>query len=430
MARNRDKNVGWDKLDNTALLFPVIANESMTNTYRISSIMSEDVDGTVLYQALSLVLPKFRIFKMKLRAGLFWYYFEENKRKAPPVREEAEYPGAFIDRNSNGQYMFRVSYYRKRINLEVFHAISDGYGGLLFLREIVYQYIRLRYPDRVEGAVNEISPDVFLDHEDSYIRNYIPPEGERKKYKNEQALHLEGDKFQDRELSVMHGMMPVDQLKVAAKRKGLTINKYLVGVYCYAIYKGYLNKRPSDEAINCAVPVNLRPFYDSHTLKNFFAIVTASFKPDRGDYSLDDVLDIISRCLDEQTTKENFDDIISYNVSNEKSFGLRMVPLVLKNFAIKAVYKNSSRFNTTTFTNIGNVKVDDIYRPFIKNFSCMLSMSEGQNLKGAIVSYGNTMTVTFSTVLKDTGVQKVFFQTLSAEGIDVAIQTNNMYDDV
>ena len=33
----------WDKLDNTALIFPVIAGEGMTNTYRISVELNEEI---------------------------------------------------------------------------------------------------------------------------------------------------------------------------------------------------------------------------------------------------------------------------------------------------------------------------------------------------------------------------------------------------
>ena len=68
----------WDKLDNTAHLFPVIAGESMTNTYRISVELTEDVDGAKLQEALNIVLPKFDLFNVRMRTGFFWYYFEEN----------------------------------------------------------------------------------------------------------------------------------------------------------------------------------------------------------------------------------------------------------------------------------------------------------------------------------------------------------------
>ena len=66
-----DINTSWDKLDNTALLFPVIASENMTNVYRIFAVMTEDVDRVLLQEALNRVLPHFSVFRMCLRAGVF-----------------------------------------------------------------------------------------------------------------------------------------------------------------------------------------------------------------------------------------------------------------------------------------------------------------------------------------------------------------------
>ena len=35
------------------------------------------------------------------------------------------------------QLLYRVSYYGARINVEMFHAISDGNGGMVFLKTLV-----------------------------------------------------------------------------------------------------------------------------------------------------------------------------------------------------------------------------------------------------------------------------------------------------
>ena len=72
------RQIRWDKLDNTAHLFPSIAGESMTNVYRISVELNEEVQREALQQALDIVLPKFDGFNVRLRTGVFWYYFEEN----------------------------------------------------------------------------------------------------------------------------------------------------------------------------------------------------------------------------------------------------------------------------------------------------------------------------------------------------------------
>ena len=141
-----ERDIKWDKLDNTANLFPVIAGEDMTNVYRISVILKEEIKPEKLQEALDIVLPKFDGFNLRLRQGVFWFYFEENGKKAPRVRKEDNYPCRFIVQNKNRSYMFRVTYYRCRINLEVFHVLTDGMGGINFLKELTYQYLRLVHP--------------------------------------------------------------------------------------------------------------------------------------------------------------------------------------------------------------------------------------------------------------------------------------------
>jgi len=428
---SKENNILWDKLDNTALLFPVIASENMTNVYRISAVMKDEVDRVLLQEALNRILPHFSVFRMCLRAGLFWYYFEENKKAAPQVRQEYAFPGAYINRSQNHNYLFRVTYYGRRINLEVFHVLTDGFGGIVFLKELVYQYLRLKYPEELSGEKDRISPDVYFDKEDSYLKNYRKPVGERKKYKSSQAVTIQGEKLSGGALGVIRGTMRIDLLKAACKKYGVTINQYLVGAFTYAIYKGYLRERGSEDPIACCVPVNLRPYYQSHTMKNFFAMVAAEFVPEERleKYSFAEVLAITTGSLKDQITKENLDDIITYNVSNEQNFILRLVPLAIKNIAIKQVYEASRHNSTTTITNIGNVELREPYRKYVENFSCLLSMSAGQNMKASVCSYNGLLTINFSSILQDTSVQKCFFQTLTEDGVEVVVQTNEVYED-
>ena len=54
----------------------------------------------------------------------------------------------------------------------------------------------------------------------------------------------------------------------------------------------------------------------------------------------------------------------------------------------------------------------------------MLSMSKGQNIKGAICTYNDTTVVTFSSCLTDVSIQKRFFQYLAGKGLNVMIENN------
>ncbi len=417
--------IGWERLDNTAHVFPVIAGEDMTNVYRIFVNLNEEVDRDILFKALSLVLPKFSGFNVRLRQGVFWYYFEENGKPAPKVREENTYPCRYIVQNQNQSYLFRVSYYKNRINLEVFHVLTDGMGGINFLKELTYQYLRIAHPKLREQTGNQLSVDTSLNREDSFLKNY--KKSHAKGYKTQKAYLLKGERLRKGEFGVIHGVMSVKSLKEVAHRYGVSINEYLTAAFIYSIYTECMQKMTGLRPIRAAVPVNLRPFFHSVTTKNFFVMVSAEFLPEKESYSFSEVLEIVSKSLREQITKEHLENLFSYNVSNEKHLIARAVTLVLKNQAIRYVYTKAALANTTTVTNIGNISVADLYKPYIQMFGAFLAMSKGQPMKGTICSYGDRLMFTFSSVLADTSVQMGFFRRLSADGLEVEIESNGVY---
>ncbi len=343
------------------------------------------------------------------------------------MKKEYRYPCRFISPNRNHNYLFRVNYYKNRINLEVFHVLTDGMGGITFLRELTYQYLRLAHPSLQRKLGDGLCSDTSLSREDSYLKNY--KKSHKKGYKTERAFHVKGEKLPPAELGVMHGYMPIQALKTVCKQYGVSINEYLVASFLWSIYQECLHGAPSERPISSCVPVNLRPYFDSITLKNFFVIVSAVFHPKKESYTFDEVVQIVAESLRSQINREHLENLFAYNVSNEKNFILRAVPLFIKNIAIRYVYHSSALANTTTVTNIGNIQVREEYQKYIKSFYAFLSMSEGQNIKGTICSYRDTLVFTISSNLADTAVQRGFFRRLSADGIPVQIETNGVYDE-
>lgn len=428
MKRNSSE-IKWDKLDNTAHLFPVIAGESMSNVYRISVTLTEDVQPKLLQEALERVLPWFDVFNVRIRSGVFWYYFETNQKPAPEVKEEYRYPCRYISPNRNRNYLFRVNYYKNRINLEVFHVLTDGMGGITFLKELTYQYLRLAHPELAEKLGDGLSSETSLNREDSYLENY--KKGHKKPYKTERAYMVKGEKLDPLELGIMHGYMSVKELKKVSAGYGVSINEYLVAAFLWSIYQDSLHgaKNKHGRPISSCVPVNLRPYFDSITMKNFFVIVSAVFKPEKENYTFEEVIKIVAESLRSQITRENLENLFAYNVSNEKNFILRAVPLFVKSLAMKYVYRTSALANTTTVTNIGNIQVREEYQAYIQQFSAFLSMSKGQNVKGTICSYKDRLVFTISSNLAETAVQRGFFQRLAQDGIAVQVETNGVYEE-
>lgn len=419
------KEVRWDRLDNTAHLFPVIAGERMSNVYRVSVTLTEPIVPEFLQQALNIVLPRFDGFNLRLRRGVFWYYFEENNKPAPEVKMEDSFPCRFIRPNQNNSYLFRVSYYKYRINLEIFHVLTDGMGAVNFLKELTYQYLRILHPELVEKTGDSLSCGTTLNREDSFLKNY--KKVSKKMYKTQKACLIKGEKLREGEFGVMHGYMNVAELKKISKEWGATINEYLVAVYMWSVYNEYLHGCAAKRPIRVAVPVNLRPYFNSITTKNFFVMVSAEFHPMKEEHTFEEVLDGVKESLRSQLTSEHLEHIFSYNVSNQKNRFLKAIPLPLKNIAMRYVYTQSALANTATITNVGKIDVAEEYKPYVEMFHVFMAISKGQHIKGSICSYDDTLVFTFSYDLLDPSIQRGFFRKLVQDGIKVEIESNGVH---
>lgn len=425
LTKQGKREIRWERLDNTAHLFPVIAGEKLTNTYRIAVELTEDIIPEKLQEALDKVLPKFDLFNVRMRTGFFWYYFEENNKKAPRVKEESTYPCRYIVENRNHSYMFRVTYFKKRINLEVFHVLTDGMGGINFIRELTYQYLRLVHPEINAQNGDALSASTSLNREDSFLKNY--KRASKRNYGSKKAFTIKGELMSRGMLGFIHGFMDVSQLKDVAHRYNMSINEFLVGTYVWSIYKIAMHGFSNEKDIRVAVPVNLRPYFDSVTTKNFFVMVLAELKCDRNGIEFEDVLNEVKKSLRSQITKEHLEETFSYNVSNQQPLAARLVPLFLKNIAIGFVYNLSADSSTSTMTNIGSIDFLPEYDKYVKTAYANLTVSRGQYIRATVASCKGRLCVSFSSLFADAGIERAFFSKLAEEGIDVSIETNGVY---
>ena len=134
----------WFRLDNAALIFPAVMRRRWNNVFRLSVTLSEPIDPDCLARALEDLRPRFPSFFVRLRTSFFWYYLEEIK-KPIRVREEYAYPLTHMSQTEIRTSCLRVLYYENRIAVEFFHSVTDGTGGLLFIRNLTARYLSLRY---------------------------------------------------------------------------------------------------------------------------------------------------------------------------------------------------------------------------------------------------------------------------------------------
>lgn len=425
----------WRKLDNTAKLFAAVAGEDMANVFRFSVSLKEAVRPWILEQALGEVLEEFGSFKVKLRRGFFWNYFEINNKK-PIVEKESNYPCKFIDPHGSHKYLLRVSYYKNRINLEVFHALTDGMGAVNFMRRLAERYLELTFSKENEtgradkGEKWDKERDQELKEaqrrEDGYLRYY--KKHLKRHYESERAMDLRGEILPLDSQSVVHGYLDLAAVKALCKREGTSLTKYLTALLIWSLIQIYGGEGPLKKAVAVNLPINLRSFFDSETMANFFAVTNIAWPSGNQPENFEQVLIETSRQMDEKIVKEKLEETISYNVSNEKKWYVRIAPLFIKNIIMEIIFMRSSRAYTLTLSNLGQVKVRHDIAPLIENFKVILGVSARQKMKCGVIAFEDTLCITFNSVLNDTKLSDYFFGFLKEKGAAAELESNGLVD--
>ena len=304
----------------------------------------------------------------------------------------------------------------------MFHAVTDGMGAVLFIRALVTRYLQLK-----RGDVQELKPmpeENAVEPEDSYLKNYrkLP----KKRYSSERAVQLGGEELELGAENVIHGKVKVPELKAVCKRYGVSITKYLAACLIWSIYEEYLEGQPCDRHIGVNLPINLRAFFGSRTMSNFFAVTAIDFKPDEAHMAFERILELVSGQMDEKIVKEKLEETISYNVSNEKKWYVRIIPLCVKWAALGFIFRRNDRAHTITLSNIGPISVDEEYRDEVEGFHLIIGVSRQQPVKCGICSYGEDMVISFTTVFADARLQRRFFGKLEGDGVKAQFESNGI----
>ena len=403
-----------------------MANKHRTNVYRIAVTMKEEIDGEILNQAVNEILPWFEAFKVRLRKGFFWPYFEDNNRPVVVTKEDT-WPCQYINPQAGDRYMFRVSYYKKRINLEVFHAITDGLGAVNFLKELTYCYLDIKNGRTFKPTGAGIpSSDCYHALEDSYVKNY--KELTAKSYSKEKAFQIKEDRLPYGVINVMHGHLDSGAMKRVCKEKNASTTQILATMLIYTIYQEYWRNSKSKNAIALNLPVNLRNFFNSETTMNFFAVTNIRFQPGREEACFDQILQEVKRQMTEKITKERMEELISYNVGYEKKL-TKYAPLFLKEIVTKMIYGFSEKSYTMTLSNLGKVQILPEYEQEIESFYGLMGVGKGQPLKCTVITYKNDLVVTLASAFESTYLQRGFFRLAGQLGMNVILESNGVHDE-
>jgi NRPS condensation-like uncharacterized protein len=423
-ANKRANDNRWYRLDNAAKIYPPIRSARRAGVFRVAALLSEDIVPGTLREALTATLPRFPSFDVRMHKGLFWYYFEHNPSEAVVLAEKAPVCRPIVLRETNG-YLFRVSYFRCRISLEVFHAIADGTGAITFLKALVYNYLTLSGKtvaadeEILDGQASFDSGEV----EDSFQKYY--DEKQKGGRSEKTAYQIKGTRLPPGYVRVTQGIIPVDAFKQLVKSADATVTEYIAALIVTAIYETQLKGRGHKLPVKVSVPVNLRNFFPSQTVRNFSSYVNVGLTFEGAGQTFEFILENIRQQIRTDATKDRLIEKIGANVAAERSPFMRATPLFMKNLALKTAYSLfGERLVTTTLSNLGVVHLPDSMQSFVRRFDFVLGAPRMNALNCAVCSYNGQMTVSFMRVLEETDIERYFFRFLAQKGVPVVIESN------
>ena len=304
----------------------------------------------------------------------------------------------------------------------------------MFFREIVYTYLELMHPEILndeERRIRKIDDVQGYNTEDSYMKNY--DKKAKGNSSTKKAYILKGKYIPLTAKSVIHEIIDLKQLKELSKEKGATITQYLTAVLIYSIYKeNYLKlDKKSQKPIKVCIPVNLKKYFPSKTMSNFFSYITveAEVKKDKLD-TFDKLLEFVKKEFKEKLAEEEIIKTMSANVKLGTNFFIRSIPLVLKKPLVRLSYMEIRKYTTITYSNIGRIGIMGKYKDYIKYFLMLIAPENIEKIKCSSCTFENKMVFTFTSILKDNSIEKGFYNFLKEKGINVEIESNGVLDDI
>ena len=412
----------WFPLDDGAKIFPLAMRHGMMSVFRLSAYLDSEIIPELLQIALNFTIKRFPSFATTLKKGFFWHYLDISKRRYY-IEEENYIPTQAIKVSGSRSQSFRVLYYKNKISVEFFHVLTDGNGGMVFLKALVIEYMRL-----LGVKVNDLDPSLDTSkapmieeysNEFSNIKTDDSPSG----FSDKRAIQLNGKLSKNNPCRILHFKIPTDKLKEISKKRKCTITAYLLTLMMLSFYA-------STDCIkgefSVQVPVNMRKFYSSKTVRNFalYSGIRSDIKKVK---KTDEFFEEISSQLKEKTSYESMSRMLSSTRRLVRL--LKFIPLIIKKPFTRILYNFfSDDIFTSVFSNLGEVKFPLEISSHIESMDFALGTSFYNRASCSAVSINNVTTFTITKHTLDPSFEEEMYRLLLEDGLSVAVEGSVIYE--
>jgi hypothetical protein len=411
----------WMKTDTASIMFSSLSSKKWGRTFRNAAVFKDiEIDEALLIKAAEDLKARYPSMHTRIKKGFFWNY-QEFTDALPEIRPEHSRVLLPITMRDDNRPDFRIVYHKRRIAMECAHHLGDGKGATEYFKALIKRYVELsENPDSEYILTKPTEAELSNAYADYYIKG-----GEKPDDNAPEAYHLDCKSEKDF-LQLIFAFIPVEELRKNSKAKGLTISEYMVA----ALILGTLNhaKKPITDPIVIAVPVNLRNFFPSDTVRNFAVQSKIHFEPKgRTDWTFDEICSEIAGQLKKNTAPSElqkqlnkFGDLVNNPV-------LKIVPYFIKQPVLKASQKKTHAGFTTIFTNIGNIEIDPAVSSAVERFEGINGDTSGYGLVStcSAMSCNGILSLCFSVCSHDTSWQKECVRVLTSQGLTARIESTH-----
>lgn len=425
------KKLRWMSLDNAAKIFPAARRRNWSNVFRLSAVLCEPVDTDVLQASLDVTVRRFPSIAVRVKTGFFWYYLEEIPH-SPKIAEEKPYPLSRMPFDDIRKCAFRVIVYKKRIAVEFFHALTDGNGGLIFLKTLVSEYLLQKYGVNVpvgNGVLDRLEEPSREELEDSFLKYSGKIPASRS---DTDAFKITGVRDVDGFKTNTTFIFDANEVVARAKGKGVTVTAYLASALMLAtdcIQRNKVKNRKKYKRIKVLIPVNLRKMFPSVTLRNFVLYATPGIDPRLGEYEFDEICDIVQHQMALQISKKNMESMIAANVNSERSFFIKIVPLFLKNIVMKSIFNAvGEKKSCFSFSNLGVVKLPDEFESMVERLDFVLGSQAAAPYNTSALTYKGRLYLNIIRNINEPILEASLFKVLKQLGLGFIVESNTRGD--
>ena len=412
----------WFRLDDAAKIYPLSMKHGQMSVFRLAAVMKEPVKPELLQIALHFTIQRFPGFATTVRKGFFWHYLDQTKRRYC-IQPETDIPVRPLKIAASGSQSFRVLYYENRISVEFFHILTDATGGLCFLKTLLAEYLRLLGVGCPcgDGILDVTKPPLAGENENAFPA--ADRRGKGSGLTDRASLQLSGKLAPVRPCRILHFEMDAEKLREAAKSRNATVTAYLLGLL-------FLAGRRATEAMggsfNIQVPVNMRKFYPSPTLRNFSMYCGIRLNLEQVT-TLDDILPEIQRQLTEKASREAMTEMIHSSTRLVNS--VRFVPLFIKAPIARLIYGFlGDKIFSNTLSNLGVVHLPPEMESRVDHLEFLLGTLVSNRAGCALVTCGGKAVLTIAKQTADPSLEEALCRLLDEVSVQYAVKGSVLYE--